>query len=119
MAAKLILDIIIGREGDLEVASLKGPIDSSTLDLFQEKVGGICGRPGGRVLLDCRELTYINSRGIGLLMKFHRSLTVTRGQLALCSLIPKLARTLDLLQIGRALNIYPSREDALAAMGKA
>lgn len=113
---KPALEVFVEQEGDVAVATLKGPIDSATLDIFQDKVGPLCSRSGGRVLLDCRELSYINSRGIGLLMKYHRGLMVSRGHFALCSLNPKLVRTLDLLQIGKALASYPGRAEALAAL---
>jgi hypothetical protein len=33
----------------------------------------------------------------------------------MCCLNSKLVRTLDLLQIGKSLSIYPTREEALAA----
>ena len=72
--------------------------------------------PGARVLLDCGQLTYLNSTSIGLLMKFHRGLVVSRGRLALCALNSKLARTLELLQIGKSLQLYPTRAEALAAL---
>lgn len=111
-----ILDIIIGAEGDITLVVAIGPVDSATLDQFREKMDPVCNRPGAKVLLDCRQLTYLNSRSIGLLMKYHRTLMVGRGRLALCSLNSKLVRTLELLQLGKALAIHPTREEALAAL---
>lgn len=113
---RFTLDIVVGQEGDVAVVNVMGPVDSATLEIFREKVEPVCAHPGAKVLLDCRELTYLNSRSIGLLMKFHRSLMMSRGRLALCALNAKLVRTLDLLQIGKALSIYPTREEALAAL---
>lgn len=111
-----MLDVLVGQEGDVTVASILGPVDSATFDLFKEKLDPLCAKAGGKVLLDCRELTYLNSRAIGLLMKYHRALMVGRGHFVLCNLNAKLVRTLDLLQIGKALTLYPSREEALAAL---
>ena len=116
IVGKLTLDMIVGQEGDVVVVNVMGPVDSATLDLFKEKLDPVCARPGAKVLLECRELTYLNSRSIGLLMKYHRGLMVGRGRLVLCALNAKLVRTLDLLQIGKALSIYPTREEALAAL---
>ncbi len=109
-------DVIVSREGDVTVATLKGPVDSATLDLFQDRIGPLCTAASAKVLLDCRDLTYINSRAIGLLMKYNRGLQVGRGQFAMSNLNPKLMRTLELLQIGKTLSIYASREEALAAL---
>jgi len=116
VVGKFNLDVIVGQEGDVAIAVAIGPVDSATLDLFKEKMDPVCNRPAAKVLLDCRELTYLNSRSIGLLMKYHRTLLVGRGRLVLCSLNSKLVRTLELLQLGKALSIYPTREEALAAL---
>ncbi len=116
MTDRLGLQIVIEQAGPVAIACLRGPIDSETIESFQHGVGPLCSPSGARVLIDFVGVTYINSRGIGLLMKYHRGLLVSRGQLALCALNSKLVRTLDLLQIGKALNIYPTRDEALAAL---
>ena len=113
---KFDLEVMVSNEGTVQVVTLQGPVDSATLDGFKAKLDPVCAQPGAQVVLDCRGLTYLNSRSIGLLMKYHRGLQVSRGRLVLCGLNQKLVRTLDLLQIGKALALYPTREEALAAM---
>jgi anti-sigma B factor antagonist len=113
---KNLLDVYISRDGDVSVAVVVGPVDSATLDIFKDNLDPLCAKPGEKVLLDCRDLSYLNSRAIGLLMKYHRSLIISRGRFVLCNLNPKLVRTLDLLQIGKALSIYPTRDEAMAAL---
>jgi anti-sigma B factor antagonist len=113
---KLNFETYVTQAGDVTVAAPHGPLDSATLDKFQEVVGPLCAHGGSKVLLDCTNLTYMNSRAIGLLMKYHRGLLVSRGHFALCCLNSKLVRTLDLLQIGKTLAIHSTREEALAAL---
>ncbi len=98
------------------VVHVAGPVDSAHVELFKAELTPLCAVPGARVLLDCEQLTYLNSSSIGLLMKFHRGLVVSRGRLALCALNSKLARTLELLQIGQSLQMFPARAEALAAL---
>ena len=66
-----------------------------------------------RVLLDCTGLTYMNSKALGLVSSYHRTLLAAMGQLALCSLNRKLVKTMDLLGLGQMLKIYDTREEAL------
>lgn len=113
---KPMLDIIVGQDEGVTHVVLIGPVDSATHDTFRDRLDPVCNRPAARVLLDCRELSYLNSRAIGLLVKYHRVLMMSRGRLAMCSVNPKLVRTLELLQLGKSLNIYPTREEALAAL---
>jgi len=107
------LEICISRDGQIDLAVIDGPVDSATIEALKDKLDPVCNQPGAKVLLDCQHLTYLNSRAIGLLVKYHRSLMASRGRLVLCNLNPKLVRTLELLQLGKALSIYESREKAL------
>lgn len=110
------LDVLKSEDAGIQIAQVIGPVDSATLDTFKAQMDELCNRPAARVLMDCRELAYVNSRGIGLLVKYHRQLMMTRGRFALCHLNPKLVRTMELLQIGKTLAIYPTRDEALAAL---
>ena len=112
----LELEIKIRSDGHVSILTLSGPVDSATFDRFQDTLGPFCLIPGAKVLLDCSKLTYLNSRSIGLLMRHHRGLQISHGRLALAHVNQKLVRTLDLLQIGKSLAIYPSVEEALAAL---
>jgi anti-anti-sigma factor len=110
------LEIDVEQVATVTVVRVAGPVDSAGVDLFRTRLNPLCSQPGARVLLDCQDLTYLNSTSIGLLMKYHRGLLVSRGKLVLCAVNSKLLRTLDLLQIGKTLQIYATREEALAAL---
>ena len=110
------LEVFLSQEGEVAIVVLDGPVDSAFIETFKERLDTVCNRAGAKVVLDCERLTYLNSRSIGLLVKYHRSLMLTRGRLALHGLNAKLVRTLELLQLGKALFIYESREAAMAAM---
>ena len=115
---KNVLNVYITQEGDVNVIVGVGPVDSATFEAFRQKMDPVCSKAGVRILLDCKELTYLNSRAIGLLVKYQRTVVVARGRFALCNLNPKLVRTLDLLQLGKALVIHPTREAALEDIRK-
>jgi len=114
--SKTDLEIMSSREGDVDVVLIDGPVDSAFIERFKEKLDPVCNRPGVKVMIDCMHLTYLNSRAIGLLVKYHRGLMLSRGKMAICNLNPRLVRTLELLQLGKALFIYDSREKALETM---
>jgi anti-anti-sigma factor len=114
--SKSLLNVEIQHEGKIAIAVIRGPVDSATIDHFKECLDPICLPQAARVILDCAGLTYLNSRAIGLIMKYHRSLMMTRGRLVLCGLNERLVRTLDLLQLGKSLVTYPTREEAMAAL---
>ncbi|HMP90798.1 MAG TPA: STAS domain-containing protein [Kiritimatiellia bacterium] len=110
------LEVFISHENGIDIVMVDGPVDSATIDAFKEKLDPVLNRQGAKVILDCQHLTYLNSRAIGLLVKYHRGLMLSRGQMAVCNLNSKLVRTLELLQLGKALFIHESREKALGSM---
>lgn len=114
--SKTTLNMLVEQANGVSVVSVQGPVDSATLEIFKNTLDPLCLPPGARVLLDCRQLTYMNSRAIGLLVKYHRSLMMTRGRFALYGLSNRLVHTLDLLQLGQSLVTFPTEEEALAAM---
>lgn len=110
------LKLSVEKVDAVTVVKVTGAVDGSSVDLFKAELSPVCSLPGARVLLDCGQLTYLNSTSIGLLMKFQRGLVVSRGRLALCALNSTLVRTLELLQIGKSLHLFPTRAEALAAL---
>ncbi len=114
--AQPAFDVVIEPSDPVVTVRLIGPVDSATIELFKEKLDPVCLRQGARVRMDCRALSYLNSRAIGLLVKYQRSLMLNRGRLALFGVNEKLVRTLDLLQLGKTLALFKTGEEALAAL---
>lgn len=110
------VDVFISQEGDVTIAAVIGPVDSANMEKFREKIQPAFAKQGAKVLLDCSQLTYLNSRGIGLLVSYQKQLLFSRGRVAICNLNNRLVRTLELLDLGKSLPIFPSREEALAAL---
>lgn len=109
-------------EGNVEeqngiiVVTLIGPVDSATLDIFQKTLDSVSRQQRAKVLIDCSQLTYMNSRAVGLLTSYRRQIYAGGGRLALSELDKKIVRTLDLLGLGKVIKTYPSRDEAVAAM---
>ncbi|HMP72594.1 MAG TPA: STAS domain-containing protein [Kiritimatiellia bacterium] len=110
------LEVIVNDEQGVTTIFVDGPVDSATIETFKNRLDPVCLKPAARILLDCSKLSYLNSRAIGLLVKYHRSLVLTRGKFVLYGLNSRLVRTLDLLQLGKMLISYPTRDEAIAAV---
>ena len=114
--AEATLDVKFEQNGKVKIVSLFGPIDSATHDYFKNTMDPLFLTPGAFVLIDCTGLTYINSKGLSLLARYHRACLVTFGAMSVCNVNRKLVRTMDLLGLGKILKFYENREQALAAM---
>jgi anti-sigma B factor antagonist len=106
----------LSRENGVTVVAVSGAVDSESLREFRKNMAAACAGRRATVLLDCRGLTYLNSSAIGLIAVYRRKLLSARGSLAICNVDKATVRTLDLLEVGRLLKIYPDRETALQAI---
>jgi anti-sigma B factor antagonist len=110
------LDVHLHEVGDITVVLLLGKLDSSVVEAFDERMKPVISKKGARVILDCRGLNYICSRGIGLIVGFHQTISHGFGRFALCNLTPKLVEVTKPLDLSRVLAVYPTREAAVAAL---
>lgn len=111
-----ILNIGISTDSGLTICHVSGPADSDNIERLREALERLTHIPNALILMDCTELTYLNSRAIGMLLKYYRQIAFNRGRLAIFGINTKIVRTLELLHIGKELPIYATREEALAVL---
>jgi anti-anti-sigma factor len=115
MATKA-LEIDVVQTNGVAVVTLDGALDASSVEQFQDTLGTLCERQGGRVLLDCSNLSYVNSTSFGLFFKYHRSCAQHGGVFAMCGVWDKVMHIVSLLGLDKFLKIYPDRATALKSL---
>jgi anti-sigma B factor antagonist len=86
---------------------------------LREKVKGLLGAGKKKIVLDLKNVTMIDSSGLGALVTAHSSARSAGATLRLCNLG---SRTNELLQITRLVTVFEvsnSEADAVRAMTKA
>ena len=109
-----LLNLSVENRNDVAVVTVDGPVDSATFAQFKETLDPLVKRRGATVLLDCSNMSYVNSTTLGLLLAYHRSALVNMGRFALCGVNAKVVRTMELLGVGKRLRTYDSREEAVS-----
>lgn len=99
---------------NVQVLSPEGAIDADSIHELKTIMDPLSQQPGARILLDCRKVTFICSRGFGLLAQYHRRCFSRLGWFALCNVNRKVMMILEMLGLGKILNCYGTREEALA-----
>lgn len=110
------LEIRVERRDGLAIVSLAGAVDAFTLGEFEETLEPLCDRDHAKVLVDCDDLTYVNSTSFGLLFHFHKVCEARHGLFALCSVREKIRSLLRLLGLEDVLRIYGTRAEAVEAL---
>jgi len=111
------LEISVAEEADVTLVQVSGPVDSETIEQFKDQLDAVFSKKGVHVLMDFTNLSYVNSRAIGLLMKYYRQLAFSRGRMVVFGVNKKIVRTLDLLHIGKELPVVETKEEALKKLG--
>jgi anti-sigma B factor antagonist len=106
-------------EGAAGVAVLAAEVDSLVaggVAAFARAVDALA-RQGRHVVIDLSGAEFIDSAGCAALLRSRRRLLEGGGRLAVCCPSPPVRALFDVAGIGRALDVYPSRERAAAMVG--
>jgi anti-sigma B factor antagonist len=106
------LDVSEVSEGRVRVLELSGELEISTIRSLQNTlIDAVEGH--GCVVLDCMELTFIDSSGMRLLLGALRVVDRARGCLLLACANPTVLRLFSLTGMDRTFEILPSRDGAI------
>lgn len=103
-------------ESGVVVGLVMGQIDAAVADSFDGKMKPLLEKPDCRVVLDCRGLTYLSSRAIGLLVGYRQLAMQGKGRFVLCNLTDRLIELTTPIDLSRMVETYPSRAAAVAAL---
>ncbi|MEV7083649.1 STAS domain-containing protein [Streptomyces sp. NPDC093516] len=107
------LSVTASAEGGIRVVSVAGEIDHLTGEVLREALAP-SGTADVRVVVDMRQVSFMDSAGINVFLTAHRSLTRAGGWLRLAAVGPTVIRTLQIVGLDTVLGIYETREQALA-----
>jgi anti-sigma B factor antagonist len=97
------------REGDLSVLSLNGYLDAYTAPQFEKAIQEEFDAGRVRILVDCANLTYISSAGLGVFMSFIEDIRAAGGDIKLCSLVETVFQVFEILGFPALFDILPDR----------
>lgn len=98
---------------DVLMVHVSGPLDSATYDQFKEFMEPILAQPRTRVVLDCRQTTYVNSRAWTLLMHFHRVALQALSDFRIAAFDPHSLKGIQRMGLDKRLAWSPTVDAAL------
>jgi anti-anti-sigma factor len=109
------LSLTTRQTGDIPIVVCRGRIvegtESEALREYLDKE--LAQQPV--LLLDLREVDFIDSSGLGLLLRAAMRVQKEGGELKLCCVSPRIQTTLKITKVHTVLKSYPSEADAIAA----
>src|SRR5438477_4740378 len=99
------------------VISLAGEVDLYTAPEFKQQLLEVIGQGGKEVVVDFTDTTFIDSTTLGVLDGGVKRLRSSDGQLSLVCSDRNITKIFEITGPDRVFTIYPTREDAIAALG--
>lgn len=91
---------------------LKGPAELT----LKDRIDALVKAGHRQILVDLKSMPYLDSTGLGRLIRAHISVRQAGGRVRLCNVSPRIMDLLRLSRLDTVLDIYPTEEEALAAV---
>ncbi len=95
------------------LAEVDGSIDASTIQQFQQVMDKLVERGVKNLILDCTSVKYINSTGLGTLLKYADTFESIGGHIAFCRVPSKVMLVMEMLGFNALFNIVTDEATAL------
>lgn len=113
---ELGLSVDVEEHNDVSVAVARGVIDFWNVGPMQERLNdALLASP--HVVLDLRDVSFVDSTGLGLLLSVHYRAEAEGGWLRLAALNPLVKRLVRATELDGRFHIYPSRSAAIESLG--
>jgi anti-sigma B factor antagonist len=101
-------------EPNVAIVGLKGEVDLYTCPELKEELLRVIRDGATLVVVDLTETTFIDSTGLGVLIRGVERLKTEGGRLAVVCVDPNMVKVFEVTGLDRVLSIYPTRDEALA-----
>ena len=105
---------ISSRERDsVHVLELKGYLDAHTAPRLEEAFQNLLNRSRFNIVVNCKDLSYISSAGLGVFMAYIEDVRKNHGDIKLSNMSPKVFNVFDLLGFPLLYDIQKDEQDAI------
>ena len=110
-------DFRIDREtrGSVQIIRLSGSLDMYSFPRLEAQLNTIFQEKQFYVVLDCRDLDYIGSAGLGALIGFAKQAREHNGDVRLLNVPDRIYKIIELLGFTKVLQVHNTEEDAVAS----
>jgi anti-sigma B factor antagonist len=113
----MLLRVETEARSDHALVTAVGEIDAATAGSVDDAVAAALAEGHRRVLLDFAQVTFIDSTGLGVLVKSHRAAEAAGATFAVVHPTPQTRKLIGVLGLDQLLHLYDSHEEALGQQG--
>lgn len=106
------MKISISQEERLYIIAINGDLDASSSILLDKAIADAVSKDANNILVDCSNLNYISSAGLGVFMSYLQDFQHQNISLVLFGLNEKVLNVFQILGLDQLLTIVISKEEA-------
>lgn len=107
------MEVTEKRQDGVVILVPKGRLDSNTSDDFEKRLLGLVNAGETSLIIDFKDLDYISSAGLRVLLKTAKELKRKNGQLAFCAVKDYIREIFELSGFVSFFPIHPTLEESL------
>lgn len=108
----VMVDVQVNFDGKQCLILIQGEVDASSSIYLDEALQQAFRSNAERILVDCRELHYISSAGLGVFMSYIQEMETSNKRLVLFNMSEKVYKVFEILGLHQILTIVGSQEEA-------
>lgn len=101
---------------DVAILSLKGRLNVTTTSELEQAFNKLLEENQTKVLVECRELEYISSAGLRVLLTAAKQFKKISGEIALAGLNQNVKQVFEISGFTSIFTIYTTRDEAVKSM---
>jgi len=110
------MEIIEEKRGHLSTFKLQGRLDSNTSQEFEKRIFDAMSDGTKNVVIDFKDLDYIFSAGLRVILKATKALKREDGKILLCAMQDYVKEVFEIAGFDSFLPIVPTLDDALKSI---
>ena len=107
----------VGKDEDIVSVMLSGELTAFQCDYVFKCIEKQVKHGTEKLIIDCNDLSYISSAGLGMLMRVHTRMKKLGGDVKLARVKGTIAKMINLVGMNKVIQLYPTVEEAIAAHG--
>ena len=109
------MEIIAEIQNDINIYRLKGRLDSNTSHGFEQKLFQAISEGAKNMVVDFKDIDYISSAGLRVILKAFKALQREDGRIILCSMQKYVREIFKMIGIDSFVPTLDTMDDALKA----
>lgn len=99
------METIINNESGKTLVVLKGRIDTTNADQFQQDIAPLMEGDHPDIEIDCSEMTYTSSQGLRIFLLLQKSVNARGGKMVLRNMNPQVKEVFDITGFSNIITI--------------